>query len=110
MFKKKEVTKVNCDVENTHPIGTVVELKKFDRKVMICGIKQHVQETNEDFDYVGVLYPEGFIGIDYFYNFNHADIKAVVFTGYHNNERTSLLQKIKKHYENKGRNEQSVCR
>ena len=45
------------------PIGSIVLLKGGIRKLMITGIKTVVKEEPDTiYDYIGVLYPEGFIG------------------------------------------------
>ena len=46
-------------VQELFPIGSVVKLRNGIRPLMIFGIKQTNLETNEEYDYIGVLYPEG---------------------------------------------------
>lgn len=43
------------------PIGTVVKLEDMEQSVMIIG-RMAISEDKREFDYVGVLYPIGFIG------------------------------------------------
>lgn len=62
------------------PIGTVVLLKDYKKKVMIFGVKQTVKD-NEVFDYIGVPYPEGNIGIKYHIFFNNNQIESIYFKG-----------------------------
>lgn len=50
------------DIKSLLPIGTVVLLKGAKKKLMIIGVKQTNAETDEEFDYLGVIYPEGNIG------------------------------------------------
>jgi hypothetical protein len=76
------------------PIGTVVILKGTPKKIMIIGIKQRDQKNNTLFDYIGVLYPEGFITKEVFFRFNHQDIESIVFKGYENNEQKEFLRKV----------------
>jgi hypothetical protein len=47
---------------------------------------------------MGVLYPEGHIGTDFQYLFNDEDIAEVVFSGYHDDERTEFLKKLSRLY------------
>jgi len=81
------------------PIGSVVLLQGGIKKVMIIGIKQiREEEPEKEYDYIGVLYPEGFLGADANFLFNHEDINDVVFTGYDNPERTEFLAFISEAY------------
>ena len=80
-------------LKNLLPIGSVVFLKGGMKKLMVIGIKQLKKDDgdNQEFDYIGVLYPEGFLGDESNFLFNHADINDVVFTGYDNPEREAFL-------------------
>ena len=61
-------------VQELFPIGSVVKLRNGIRPLMIFGIKQTNLETNEEYDYIGVLYPEGNMGDKTQFLFNHEDI------------------------------------
>lgn len=75
------------------PIGSVVMLKGGTKKIMIAGMKISKAENPEEFfDYMGVLYPEGYIDGEYNFLFNHSDINDIVFTGYNNPERELFLE------------------
>lgn len=63
------------------PIGSVVALKDTDKALMIIGILPRNGETVRD--YVGVLYPEGFISSDMFLVFDHKDIEVTLFRGFY---------------------------
>ena len=75
------------------PIGSVVLLKDGVKKLMITGIKP-VKEDEPDkvYDYIGVIYPEGFIGNEYNFLFNHDSINDVIFRGYENPERKEFIE------------------
>lgn len=79
------------------PIGSVVMLEGGAKKLMITGIKP-VKETEPDvvYDYIGVLYPEGYISNVYQFLFDHSDINDVVFIGYNNPERERLMAFLQK--------------
>lgn len=83
------------------PIGSVVLLKGGSKKLMIIGLKP-VKEEEPDtiYDYIGVLYPEGFISNEYNFLFNHNDINDIVFTGYNNPERESFIDFMQEAYNN----------
>ena len=81
------------------PIGSVIWLKEANRPLMIFGIKQSNLETNEEYDYIGVLYPEGNMGTDSQFLFQHKDIEKVVFRGYETEERDVFIQKLEEFYQ-----------
>lgn len=64
------------------PMGTVVLLNKGTKKIMIFGRKQKKVDSDEQFDYIAHLYPEGNIKQDMAILFNHEDIREVVHLGY----------------------------
>ena len=72
---RKEI--VFMEVKNLLPIGSVVLLKDGTKRLMIFGIKQTDNSTNIEYDYIGVLYPEGNIGENGQFLFNHEDIQNV---------------------------------
>ena len=50
-------------------------------------------------DYLGVLYPEGYLGDEFLYGFNHVDVEEIVFRGYEDQEREEFLAKLSNLYE-----------
>lgn len=76
------------------PVGSVVLLKDATKKLMIIGIMQVKPEENKVYDYLGVPYPEGYVGSDNNFLFNHTDINDVIFTGYTNPERDIFLKAL----------------
>ena len=75
------------------PIGSVVLLKEGIKKLMITGIKPVLVDNPDTvFDYIGVVYPEGYLSNDYNFLFNHNDINDVVFIGYNNPEREDFIK------------------
>lgn len=82
------------------PAGSIVLLKDGEKRLMIVGIMQRDDSgKGKDYDYLGVLYPEGHIGEEYQYLFNHADIKEVIFRGFEDAERAAFLEKLANLYE-----------
>ena len=82
------------------PIGSVVTLKGGVKKLMITGMYVGKEETPDEFyDYMGVLYPEGFIGAESNFLFNRQDINDVVFRGYDNPERQDFLDYLEENYQ-----------
>jgi len=80
------------------PIGSIVLLNGGDKRLMIIGVVQINPEDNEEYDYLACLYPEGFVGPEHIYLFNHEDIKSVVAEGFTDDEhfefREQLLEAI----------------
>jgi hypothetical protein len=75
------------------PVGSVVRLKGASKRLVIAGIIQMEENKQETLhDYMGVPYPEGFVGPGYNFLFNHEDIDDVVFTGYTDEEREYFFQ------------------
>lgn len=87
-------------IKDLLPIGSVVMLRNAKKPLMIFGIKQLATEKpDEEFDYIGVLYPEGNMGAQFQYLFNHEDIVDVLFIGYETEERKQFLNELSKVYQ-----------
>lgn len=87
------------EIKGLLPIGSVVLLEEGKKKLMVFGVKQTDDSTGIEYDYIGVLYPEGNLGSDHQYLFNHEDIKEVVFTGYEDEERFDFIERLADFYE-----------
>lgn len=85
--------------EELLPIGSVVLLKDASKRLMIYGVGQTDQSENKDYDYIGVMYPEGNMGDGTQFLFNHCDIAKVEFRGFEDAERTAFIQRLKEYYE-----------
>lgn len=82
------------------PIGSVVLLKNEVKKLMIVGILPIKQgEPEVMYDYIGVLYPEGFVSNEFSFLFNHEDITDVIFEGYNNKERKEFIEAVAASYD-----------
>lgn len=80
-------------------IGSIVRLKNGEKKLMIIGVKQsNMDENGKEYDYIGVLYPEGYLGTEFQYLFYHEDIEEVFFKGYEDSERAEFIEKLSKLY------------
>lgn len=86
------------EIKELLPIGSVVMLKDGKKRLMIYGIKQTDQETNIEYDYIAVLYPEGNLGQVGHYFFNHEDIEQVYYLGLNDLERQIFLEKLENFY------------
>lgn len=87
-------------IKDLLPIGSIVLLKDGEKRLMINGIMQSDASGNgKEYDYLGVLYPEGHIGDQFQYLFNHEDIREIVFRGFEDTERNDFLEKLASLYE-----------
>ena len=71
------------EIKDLLPIGSIVRLTKATKRLMVIGVKQTQMETGDEYDYLGVIYPEGNLGGNTQIMFNHEDA-----------ERASFLQKL----------------
>lgn len=71
-------------IQNLLPVGSVVRLKKSEKRVMIVGIL--LQSDGVKYDYISVMYPEGFMDQNHMYLMNHEDIDKVEFIGFMDSE------------------------
>lgn len=83
------------------PIGSVVMLKEAEKRLMIFGFCQTDSETKKEYDYLGVLYPEGNVGENIRFLFNHEDIMRVDYLGFHDEERAEFLTRLQRFFDEK---------
>lgn len=88
-------------IQDLLPIGTVVLLVGGEKRLMIYGIKQTEADTQEEYDYIGVVYPEGNMGKGTQFLFNHEQIKEVYFKGFEDEERIDFIGRLTDYYEQK---------
>lgn len=86
------------EIKDLLPIGSVIWLQDANKPLMIYGVKQSNMETKEEYDYIGVLYPEGNIGTNSQFLFNHDKIEKVLFRGYEDESREKFIDKLDKFY------------
>ena len=78
------------------PLGTIVILKNKKAKVMITGF--NVMENNDNnyiYDYIGCIYPVGFIGTKKMILFNHSDVEKIYCIGYSDDEEKGFREILK---------------
>ncbi|MCM1538412.1 MAG: DUF4176 domain-containing protein [bacterium] len=88
-------------IQDLLPIGSVVLLEEGEKRLMIYGVKQTEQDTQIEYDYIGVVYPEGNMGKGTQFLFNHEQIKEICFRGFEDNERTDFIERLADYYEQK---------
>lgn len=80
------------------PIGSVILLRGAQKALMVLGVCQTAKETDTLYDYIGVLWPEGNIGPESQYLFNHTDIEKVFFRGLDGIQRDEFIDLLVDHY------------
>lgn len=81
--------------EKLLPIGTVVMLKKGSKRVMITGFCTATElDKNKIYDYIGVLYPEGFITSNKNLLFDHDQIDKIFYYGLIDDEEKNFKSKL----------------
>ena len=94
MFGKKASSNVSAEyIRGLFPIGTVVSLYGTVRRVMICGVFA-CDNNGREYDYVGVLYPDGCSGEQKRFMFDRKEIERVYFRGYDDVERKDFIEKL----------------
>lgn len=89
-------------IESFLPVGSVVTLKEGTKKLMVFGIIQSIQDSEgKEYDYIGVPYPEGNIGQEYQYLFDHSDIETIHFRGFEDVERQEFIFNLAEFYKDK---------
>jgi len=76
------------------PIGTVVMLEGGEKRLMIYGLLPVNSDDEKTYDYIGCLYPEGFIDDEHCYLFNNEDIHNVEFLGYVDIEQQAFHNQV----------------
>jgi hypothetical protein len=75
----------------TLPIGTVVLIKGATKRVMVIGYHAYNgTDTTKIYDYMGCLFPEGYINPETTILFNQDSIDTVINLGYRNDIQQSF--------------------
>lgn len=88
-------------IQELLPIGSIVLLEGGVKRLMIYGVKQTEQDTQMEYDYIGVVYPEGNMGKGTQFLFNHDQIKEICFKGFEDDERADFMERLADYYEHK---------
>jgi len=85
-------------IDGLLPVGSVVLLKNSTKRVMIIGVCQaaRTEAGQVVYDYSGCLYPEGYLGADKNFLFNHDQIDKLYFIGYQDDEQLNFKEKADK--------------
>jgi len=87
---------MNKEYSKYLPIGSVVLLKKANKRIMITGYVMKSEEVPDKvWDYVGCLYPVGMQTSNKNLLFNHEDINIVYALGYSDDECDRYINFLK---------------
>jgi len=81
------------------PIGSIIRINGIDKRFMITGVRQTNVEDNKEYDYMAIMYPEGYISDDGQILLDHEMIEQVVFVGFEDEERDVFLDNLQRYYE-----------
>ena len=76
------------------PIGSVVLLTGGEKRLMIIGVAQTNPADGIEYDYMACLYPEGVVGPQGTFLFNHEDILNVEAEGFADEEHRAFRQRL----------------
>ena len=83
-------------LEGLLPAGSVVLIGDNVKRLMIIGFLQQEAETETVWDYVGIPYPEGYMGSERTFLFNHEQISRVFAIGYQDEEQFAFSVQLEK--------------
>lgn len=89
------------NIKEALPIGSIVILKEGIKRLMVIGVMQE-DVDGKPYDYLGLLYPEGFIGQAATFLFQEEDILEIFHRGYEDPERDEFLEKLDAFYKENG--------
>jgi hypothetical protein len=75
------------------PIGSIIKLGQTDYDIVICGYGG-AGENGKAYDYIGVIYPYGFISKDKILSFNKDKVTKVVFEGYKSQKYDDVITQM----------------
>ena len=85
------------------PIGSVVMLHNGKKPLMIYGVCQTDNESGVEYDYIGVVWPEGNLGNGTSFMFNGEDVDKLLFRGAEGVNRDEFIDKLVEYYKTQGK-------
>ena len=89
------------------PIGSVVLLSGGEKHLMIIGVIQTNPEDGMEYDYLACLYPEGFVGQEHMYLFNHEEINRIDAEGFEDEEHDEFRNMLAEAIDNRETDEKT---
>ena len=82
-------------IKNILPIGTVIQLKEIDVRVMICGYcSEQEAYPNYVWDYAGFLFPIGYTDRKKLISFDADQIQQIITYGYQDTEQMQYMEEL----------------
>ena len=75
------------------PIGSIVLLRGGAKKLMVVGYFG-INPDGEQVDYMGVVYPEGYLDYKEVIGFNRVEVQEILFEGYKDIEQNNLFVQL----------------
>ena len=83
-------------IENILPIGSVVQLKDIDVRILISGYCSVTEDKpTYTWDYSGFVFPLGYSGADSVISFDTSQIERVVTYGFQDEEQMRYIEALK---------------
>jgi len=76
------------------PIGSVLGVRGFDKRIMVTGVRQVEVGTDKTWDYCGCFYPEGIINSRELVLFDQKHIESLYFLGFRDGEGLIFNRKL----------------
>lgn len=90
-------------LEQVLPVGTIVLLKGAVKRLMVLGYQYSPTGSREKvYDYIGCTYPEGFIGADQMFMFDHSEIEHIFALGLQNEEQIEFRKDLEADLDKRG--------
>ena len=84
-------------IENILPIGTVIQLKEIDVRIMICGYcSEQAEYPNYVWDYAGFLFPIGYTSKKMIVSFDAEQIQQIITYGFQDEEQIKYMEELAK--------------
>lgn len=96
------------EIKEYLPIGSIVQVNDGLKKLMVTGIKQTDTADNIEYDYVGIMYPEGYLGDQFQFVFNHDEITEILFRGFEDEERDNFLTSLENYVNDNESSNESI--
>lgn len=77
-------------MERYLPLGSVVLLKGGKKRVMVFGRRMQEADSGRSWDYIACPFPEGNMGEEFTYLFDHEQVERVFFLGLQDEEEIAF--------------------
>lgn len=75
------------------PVGSVVKLKNSTHRAMVIGVCQIAKDDHQLYDYIGCVFPEGYLGAENNILFNGDQIETIYMIGLQDGQSLLFTEK-----------------